>query len=102
MDQERILILGEILLEITVMMDIKCPPVKNDLLFMLLLFIRGKNYRDKRGPVTMAWHILRLQMEERPPIWSVAANIMNKLSQTADKGRSSRLGVGAGTNNPSP
>jgi hypothetical protein len=26
----------------------------------------------------MAWHILRLQMEERPTIWRVAVNILNK------------------------
>jgi hypothetical protein len=41
----------------------------------------------------MAWQILRLQMEERPQIWRVAANIFNKLSQKADKRRSSSLGV---------
>jgi len=34
-----------------------------------------------------------MQMEERPPIWRVAANTLNKQSQTADKGWSSRLGV---------
>ena len=28
----------------------------------------------------MAWHILRLRMEERPPLWREAANIMNKQS----------------------
>jgi hypothetical protein len=41
-------------------------------------------------------------MEERPPIWRVAANILNKQSQTADKGWSSRLGVGQGANDASP
>jgi hypothetical protein len=35
-------------------------------------------------PVTMAWCILRLQMEEWTPIWKAAANILNKLSQTAN------------------
>jgi hypothetical protein len=34
-------------------------------------------------------------------IWRVAANVLNKQSRTADKGWSS-LGVGRGTNNPSP
>ena len=34
-------------------------------------------------------------MEERPPIWRVATNIL-KQSRTADKGRSSSLGVGRG------
>ena len=34
--------------------------------------------RDKWVPVTTAWRILRLRMEERPPIWRQAANILNK------------------------
>jgi hypothetical protein len=50
-------------------------------------------------PVTTAWHVLRLRMEERPPIWRVAVNI---LKRTADEGWSSSLGVGQGANNPSP
>jgi hypothetical protein len=37
---------------------------------------------DKRIPVTMAWCILWLQIEEWPP---TLANILNKESQTADK-----------------
>jgi len=37
-------------------------------------------------------------MEERPPIWRVAANILNKLSRSAEKGCSSSLGVGRGAN----
>ena len=41
-------------------------------------------------------------MEERPPIWRVAANILNKQSRTADEGWSSSLGVGRGANNASP
>ena len=47
-------------------------------------------------PGTTAWRVHRLRMEERPPIWRVAANIMNKQSRTADKGWSSSLGVGRG------
>jgi len=35
-------------------------------------------------------------MEERPPIWRAAVNILNKQLWTADKGWSSRLGVGRG------
>jgi hypothetical protein len=58
--------------------------------------------RDKWVPVTTAWHVLRLRMEERPPIWRVAANILNKESRTADKGWSSRVGVGRGDNNSLP
>ena len=40
-------------------------------------------------------------MEERPPIWTVAANILNEESRTADKGWSYSLGVGRGANNSS-
>jgi hypothetical protein len=39
---------------------------------------------------------------ERPPIWRVATNILNKQSRTADKGWSSSFGVGRGANNASP
>ena len=53
-------------------------------------------------PVTTAWRVLRLRMEERPPIWRVVANKLNKQSQTADKGWSSSFGVGRGANNSSP
>ena len=42
-------------------------------LYMIWLF----SGRDKWVPVTTAWRVLRLRMEERPPIWRVAAN-MNK------------------------
>ena len=49
---------------------------------------------DKRVPVTTAWRVLRLQMEERPPIRKVAANTLNKQSRTADKEWSSSLRVG--------
>jgi hypothetical protein len=35
-------------------------------------------------PVTTEWRVLRLRMEERPPIWRVAANRLNKQSRTAD------------------
>jgi hypothetical protein len=40
----------------------------------------------------MAWRVLRLRMEERPPIERVAANIFNKQSRTADKGWSFSFG----------
>jgi len=36
-------------------------------------------------------------MEERPPIWRVTANILNKQSRTADKEWSSSLGEGWGS-----
>jgi hypothetical protein len=35
-------------------------------------------------------------------LWTIAANILNKQSQTADKGLSSSLGVGSGATNSSP
>jgi hypothetical protein len=58
----------------------------------------ASTFHDKLVPVTMAWHVLSLQMEERPPIWRVAAN----QSRTANKEWSSSLGVGRGVNNSSP
>ena len=39
-------------------------------------------------------------MEERPPIWRIGANTVNKQSLTAEKGWSSRLGVGRGAKTP--
>jgi hypothetical protein len=52
-------------------------------------------------PVTTAWRVLGLRMEERPPMW-VGANILNKQSRTANKVWSSSLGVGRSSNNSSP
>jgi len=40
-------------------------------------------------------------MEEEPPIWMAAVNILNKQSRTADKRWSSSLGVGQGAHNSS-
>jgi hypothetical protein len=37
--------------------------------------------------------ILRFRMEERPPVWRVAANILNKQSRTADNGWSSSISL---------
>jgi hypothetical protein len=45
-------------------------------------------------PVTTAWHVIRLRMEEWPPIWRVAVNILNTQSRTDDKGWPSSLGMG--------
>jgi hypothetical protein len=53
-------------------------------------------------PVTTAWRVLRLRMEERSPVWRLAVNKLNKQLRTADEGWSSSLGVGRGANNPSP
>jgi hypothetical protein len=57
---------------------------------------------NKSVPVTMTWRVLRLHMEEPPPIWRIAANILHKWSRTVDKKWSSILGVGQGANNSSP
>jgi hypothetical protein len=37
-------------------------------------------------PVTTAWRVLRLRMEERPPIWRVAANKLSKLRGQPTRG----------------
>ena len=50
--------------------------------------------------VTTTWRVLSLRREERPPIWRVAANKLNKRSRTADEGWFFILGVGRGANNP--
>jgi hypothetical protein len=57
--------------------------------------------RDMWDPVTMAWSILRLWKEELPPIWRVAANILNRQLRTADKEWYSSLGVRPGVDNSS-
>ena len=59
----------------------------------------GVDVRDKGVPVTTAWRVLRLRMEERPSIWRVVANVLNKQSQTADKGWSYNMVVGRGVDN---
>ena len=53
-------------------------------------------------PVTTAWRILKLRMEEWSLMWRVAANKLNKQSRTADKGWFSIFGFGRGANNSSP
>ena len=69
---------------------------------MLYFLKRHCNVPGKWVPVTTAWRVLMLRIEERPPIWRVSANILNKQSRTADKGWSSSLGVGRGADNSSP
>jgi len=48
--------------------------------------------QDKSFPVTTAWHVLRLQVKEWPPIWRVAANILNKQLRTDEKKMVLQLG----------
>ena len=69
--------------------------IVNKFVFIYITFLS----RDKWVLVTTACRVLRFWMEEQPPIWRVALNILNKQSQTADKGWSSSLGVGRVTNN---
>jgi len=57
--------------------------------------------RDKWVHVTTAWHVLRFRLQKRPPIWMVAANILNKQSRTAKKRWSSSFGVKRGADNSS-
>ena len=53
-------------------------------------------------PVTTAWRVLRLRIEERLPIRRVAANKLNKQSRTANKGISFSSRVGRGASNSYP
>jgi len=76
---------------------LRTPYYKNDNLFYVLFNVPCVKW----VPVTMAWHVLSLWKEELPPIWRVAANILNKL-WTVDKGWSFSLVVGRGANNSSP
>jgi predicted P-loop ATPase/GTPase len=62
------------------------------IIYICNIYMYNKQSRDRWVPVTTAWRVLLLRMEERPPIWRVAANILNKQSQTADKAWSSYLG----------
>jgi len=55
-------------------------------------------HHDKWVPVTTAWSVLGLWMEERPPMCRVAENILNKQSRKSDKVWSSCLGVGRRAN----
>ena len=41
-------------------------------------------------------------MEEQPPVWRIAANVLNKQLRTADEGWSANLGFGRGANKASP
>jgi hypothetical protein len=58
--------------------------------------------RHRWFPVTRAWRVLRLRMEERTPILWAAANILNNQLRTADKRCYPTLGVRRGTKNSSP
>jgi hypothetical protein len=53
-------------------------------------------------PVITTWRFLSVRMEERPPIWEVAENSLNKHSRKANKEQSSSLVVGRSANNSPP
>jgi len=59
-----------------------------------MLIINGICSHDQRVPVTTAWRVLKLRLDEWPPIWSEAMNILNKQSRTVNKGCSWSLWVG--------
>ena len=77
----------------------KPPSFRPTLLNFNSLF--GVHLRDKWAPVSTKWGVFRLRMNERPPVWRVAANILHNPSRRADKVWSSSLGVGRGANNSS-
>jgi hypothetical protein len=54
----------------------------------------GKYYmdHDKWVSLTTAWSINKLRMEKQPTTWMVAAHILNKQSQRANKRWSSSYG----------
>jgi len=79
-------------LKVSVMCEYNKECVRNGV--NLEIEIKHLEASEKWVPVTMTWRILRLQMEGGPPIWRVAVNILNKQSQTADKGWPSSLGLG--------
>ena len=64
----------------------KCPPTVTNLSWRI---------SGKWVLVTTALSFPSLRLEERPPIWRVAANILNKQSRTTDRGWSSCFGVWA-------
>jgi hypothetical protein len=57
---------------------------------------------DMWVPVTKAYRVLRLRMEEQTPIWKVDASVWNKQLRTTDKERFSSFGVGRSAKKYSP
>jgi len=60
-----------------------------------IMFPSPPNMKHKKWvPVTTARRVLSFWTEERPPIWKVGANILNKQSRTAEGGSHPALGLG--------
>ena len=53
-----------------------------------------QNIHDKWVPATKKWRVLRLRMEERPPVWRVAANILNNSREQPTRGGPPDWGLG--------
>jgi hypothetical protein len=62
--------------------------------YVLQLVLQLHYTHVKWVPVTTAWRVLRLRMEERPPIWRVAANKLNKQCGQPTRGGPPAWGLG--------
>ena len=58
--------------------------LNNIILLSGLLFIKNP---FKQVPMNIAQHVHEVQVEEWPPVWRVAANILNQQLWRADKGK---------------
>lgn len=58
----------------------------------IVLYLNMTLSRNKWVPVTTECCVLKFRMQKHPPIWRVAAKILNKHLRTADKVWSSSLG----------
>ena len=67
-----------------------------------LFHVDGWTYVKLIVPVITTWSVFRFRLEEWPPIWRLAKNVLNKQLRRAGKGWSSSLGFGWGANNTSP
>ena len=72
----------------------QCPPlpsqsshcINRGLLFLWSYPFAVSTSHDKRVPVTTKWPVLTLRMEERPPLWRVAANMLKKSRGQSTRG----------------
>jgi len=87
---------------ITLLTAQKCKPISWENCSVKILLSVWHSVCDNWDLVTTGWLVLRLRMQERPPIWRAAVDILNKQSRTADKWWSFGLEVGPGVHNSSP